>query len=87
MVCLRLGGSTSTQLALVNAPLQLTAFVHGLVASCVQMKDEAMDGNKAAAEAAAQRGNLLMNALWSIVGGGRAAESSGKIFGLASTTH
>jgi hypothetical protein len=41
------------------------------------MKDEASDGNKAAAEAAAQRGNLLMNALWSIVGGGRAAESAG----------
>lgn len=44
----------------------------------LQMKDEASDGNKAAAEAAAQRGNLLMNALWSIVGGGRAAESAGE---------
>lgn len=43
-----------------------------------QMKDEALDGNKAAAEAAAQRGNMLMNALWSIVGGGRAAESNGE---------
>jgi hypothetical protein len=43
----------------------------------LQMKDEALDGNKAAAEAAAQRGNMLMNALWSIVGGGRAAESAG----------
>lgn len=43
----------------------------------LQMKDDALDGNKAAAEAAAQRGNLLMTALWSIVGGGRAAESAG----------
>jgi hypothetical protein len=45
----------------------------------LQMKDDALDGNKAAAEAAAQRGNMLMTALWSIVGGGRAAESAGRI--------
>lgn len=51
-----------------------------------QMKDEASDGNKAAAEAAAQRGNLLMNALWSIVGGGRAAESAGMASGTLHAT-
>lgn len=49
-----------------------------LLLHVAQMKDEAIDDNKAAAEAAAQRGNMLMNALWSIVGGGRAAESAGE---------
>jgi hypothetical protein len=38
----------------------------------VQIKDDLVDAAsaKAAAEAA-QRGNMLMNALWSIVGGGK----------------
>jgi hypothetical protein len=41
------------------------------------MKDELLDGSSAKAAAdAAQRGNLLMNALWSIVGGYKQAESA-----------
>lgn len=43
----------------------------------LQIKDDLVDAAsaKAAAEAA-QRGNMLMNALWSIVGGYKQAESA-----------
>jgi hypothetical protein len=66
-------------MGLYNSVTWCNALVSAVAVRCPpQMKDEASDGNKAAAEAAAQRGNLLMNALWSIVGGGRSAESAGE---------
>eukprot|EP00775_Hariotina_reticulata_P008270 gene8270-8458_t len=48
-----------------------------IVTNEIKIKDELLDGSSAKAAAdAAQRGNLLMNALWSIVGGYKQAESA-----------
>ncbi|WIA22572.1 hypothetical protein OEZ86_009559 [Tetradesmus obliquus] len=59
------------------APEFMRSLYERIVCNEIQIKDDLVDAAsaKAAAEAA-QRGNMLMNALWSIVGGAKQAESA-----------